>query len=308
MPWPPRPWAPAVHRRLGARARPRERSIRAGRNPARRDRGHEPERRRGVLAARQPRVPRGLQGRRRRLQPGAARREDHAVQPRRRPHPGPPADERSHHAGALRRRDRRLQLGHRPPHAFIHAADRSARAQRRRAACDRAGRSGVFDARAGCPSARRGSSGRASAGPGASAGRRASRAASAVGGSRLRRRPRPAPHALRTAPAAVPGARRLGRRRDPSRCMRATRSRPSRVAQKEAGRLARPDAGLAVPQQPAGFRRREHEPDEVRRHAGRALGRGGEAVVDRKKRARSSRRRAPTSRPIASVSPVACPP
>ena len=127
-----------------------------------------------------------------------------------------------------------------------------------------------------------------------------------------RRRPPQHPQRPRRARAAVPAAPRppAAGRGDWRRIPRERRRHAvtHRRAHAAHGRFARPDAGRAVPQQPAGLHRQQHEPAEGRRGADRAVRRRGQG--DRRRRGRAGdpgaerRLRAPT----ASAWPAACRP
>ena len=118
---------------LGTRPRPPDREVGARRSDAGRDRRHRHDAR-GAGQPQDPRRPaRGLSRRQRRLQPGPADDARHPAEAPRWPPLRSPR-QRSRRAGALRRRDPRDLVGHRPPRSRIHIAVRSAgRDPRRRA-------------------------------------------------------------------------------------------------------------------------------------------------------------------------------
>jgi pilus assembly protein FimV len=168
------------------------------------------------------------------------------------------ASQRPRAARALHRRDRRSHLGHRPPGARIHAAARPA------------------DAPGAAPTA--------SAAARPCHGGPAPAAPQPTGAGARPRRPRPRRRRLRR-PAGGRGPR--GRRSAATntgarRRLRLSRIASARIAQRAARRVARPDAGVAVPRQPAGLCRRQHEPAEGRCRADGA--RADEAARSRQAR------------------------
>ena len=251
-----------------------------------------------VQPARARRAAGGLSRRRRRLQRRCCPAAGHAAAPPRRP-ALPAPDQRPRGAGAVRRRDPRGHLVDRPPGARIHAAVRSAdvaRAPRRPPAPATA----PLHSSAPAP-ARTGPHRRAAPARTAAARQR-----------RTRPRRRRARRAARRRRAAAPRQPATAGRRRPAATSTAfapaTRCRASPARTQRAGRVARPDAGVAVPRQPAGLHRQQHEPAEVGRGAGRAERRRGQGVDARRGARRSSRPRAPTSAPTASGWPAACRP
>ena len=203
--------------------------------------------------------------------------------------------QRSRRPGAVRRRDPRDLLGHRPAGARIHTCCSIHRLRARAGTGDRTG-DGADDFLliADHPRRSRRCIRRTSAAARLSRGER--RAAARVAGSGERRRA-PARAASRARASAAGAERRHGQGR--------------RFTVTIAARTLRPGVSLdqmlvlAVPRQPAGLHGQQHEPAQGRRRPGCPIADTAKAVPPR--HARSSRRRAPISAPTANAWRRVCP-